>query len=133
MLATIAEVPPVVSLQSSFALIFHSCQCDVQVFIIMNLNRDFCLSHLSRMPTELFFLINIRPLRRRAFLSVIDATASYPFFIVTQMFQPQSSTAMVIAATRMHRSLVDFNSRSTDVYGVLYSLPFSDLQGPMLF
>ena len=31
---------------------------------------------------------------------------------------------MTIAATRLHRSLVDFASSSTDVYDILYSLTF---------
>jgi len=35
-----------------------------------------------------------------------------------QMFQPPSWITMAIAATRMHRSLVDYASRLTDVYDV---------------
>jgi hypothetical protein len=33
---------------------------------------------------------------------------------------------MIIAATRMHRSLVDFANESIGVYDVPYSLPVSD-------
>lgn len=40
---------------------------------------------------------------------------------------------MAIAATRMHRSLVDYASRLTDVYDILFSPEFSCSVGSMLF
>ena len=51
--------------------------------------------------------------------------------LLNQMFQPPSFITIAIAATRMHRCLVDFASRSTDMYDVLNSLAFSGSQWSM--
>lgn len=67
--------------------------------------------------------LNIRAPQHRASLAVNGGVVSYLFS--TQMFQPPSYFTVVIAATRIHRSLVDFTRRSTDVYVVLYPLVFS--------
>ena len=46
------------------------------------------------------------------------------YCLARQMFEPPAWIIMAIAATRMHRSLVDLVSSSTNVYAVLYSLTF---------
>jgi hypothetical protein len=41
-----------------------------------------------------------------------------------QLFETPCKITMIIAATRMHRALVDFASGSSDMYGTLYFLLF---------
>jgi hypothetical protein len=67
---------------------------------------------------------HIRSLRHRKFLIIMSGMVSF-YLYSTQMFQPPSYITIVIAATRMHRSLVDFTSRPTEVYDVFYPLMFS--------
>jgi hypothetical protein len=47
------------------------------------------------------------------------------YLFSTQMFQPPSVIIIAIAATRIHRSLVDFASGSADMYDASFRIPKS--------
>lgn len=46
-----------------------------------------------------------------------------------QILQPPAAIIMIIAATRMHRSLTDFARGSTDMYYIFDSIPLSAYRG----
>jgi hypothetical protein len=66
--------------------------------------------------------LNFRPVQPRTFCFV---TTGIIVYTSTQLFQMPSVIMMVISATRIHRSLVDFASGSTDVYDLITPCLFS--------
>jgi hypothetical protein len=77
-------------------------------------------AHLRCMPVEYNSSLKISSLQRCKSLFVAGGTVPKAF--LQQMFQPPSWITMVIAATRMHRSLVDFTTGPSNVYDTLFNL-----------
>lgn len=65
---------------------------------------------------------NIRSVQRRTFL-LLSAGIDFQFLncFTLQMFEIPSVITMVIATTRMHRSLVTFAFRPSDLYDTLFA------------
>jgi hypothetical protein len=125
LIATAAEIPPVVTDQFSLSSPFCSYR--------------FCVLGVHSFGCEWYFLLSLiyprtsidhrhpRNVASETFVrfSLTSQHSRLLLFFSIQMFQPPSWIAMAIAATRMHRSLVDYASRLTDVYDVLFSLALS--------
>jgi hypothetical protein len=62
------------------------------------------------------------------FVVIGDGSLGFSFVSTSQLFEVPSLVVMTIAATRMHRSLVDFASGSTEVYDILHFLSYFHAQ-----
>jgi len=85
------------------------------------------LSGLRRTSTECHRRLDISFIRRRMFyfVTACPGDSFLLYSIQMQVFLRLTCVTMVVAATRMHRSLTNFVSGSTDVYDVLNFLTFS--------
>ena len=87
-------------------------------------------------PTELGSVPNIRPVTQRKFIVFGEGKRPVSLFFSTlQLFVSPTHIIVTIAATRVHRALVDFTSGSSDVYDTLtsFSSSLSRLVRPLPF
>src|SRR5258707_6810087 len=98
--------------------------------MVLNLNGNFIpLTHLTIMANHWRWSVLIRSFKYRTFLLLSGReTLDFIFLSALQVYETPCLIPMVIVATRMHRHLVDFAFKPSDLYEIS-SLSFSSRSG----